>query len=163
MLPGVGSSAIFFKKGGSNHLLRVICIGNKQNLLKKGGGGGGGQNPDSLPPPPPPPPPAGHYHVISFDEFMSWSACLAPKRQISQLQSHTTPNNIGWEMSQYLLCTLGYPALDYSAPQLFGTSINRHGKSLHFGCALIRKHVEFASSVIENVLISVIRTFHLSK
>ena len=52
----------------------------------------------------------------------------------------------------------------FSGPQLSSTSIIQHldyPAWEFFGCALIRKHVEFASSAIENVLISVSRTFHL--
>ena len=50
------------------------------------------------------------------------------------------------------------PALTYPAPRLSSVG-GGGGEILHFGCALIRSHVEFASSAIENVLIS---NFHLS-
>jgi hypothetical protein len=35
-----GGSGIFLKKGGSNHLLGQICIGNLKKSYQKGGGGG---------------------------------------------------------------------------------------------------------------------------
>ena len=47
-------------------------------------------------------------------------------------------------------------------PRLSGPQLSGLGNySLHFGCVLIRNHLEF-SSTIENALISVKRIFHLS-
>ena len=51
--------------------------------------------------------------------------------------------------------TLGYPALDYPATRLSGMG-NHYILGVHNN---VRKHVEFASSAIENVLFQLSRLF----